>query len=78
MNAQDTRVAELLAWQAETGRSLPMPVATVLELEDDGYIVDLVTGSAIRPFDHDGTVVARMERAVRRLERSVRRLEGAQ
>ena len=41
----DPRAGELLAWEAETGRALPMPAAEIIALEDGGWIVDLDTGA---------------------------------
>lgn len=40
----DTRIAELLQWQADTGQELPLPVSAILTAEDNGLVVDLDTG----------------------------------
>ncbi len=44
MSNYDARAGELLAWEAETGLPLPMPVGEILALEDAGAVVDLATG----------------------------------
>jgi hypothetical protein len=42
----DSRLAELLTWQRETGQPLPMPVEMILWFENCGHVVDLLTGEA--------------------------------
>lgn len=42
------RTADLLAWAAAEGVTLPLPAETIIALEDTGATVDLVTG-AITP-----------------------------
>ena len=43
----DNRISELEAWCSMTGRRLPMPIQDILALEDEGHVVDLVTGEII-------------------------------
>ena len=43
----DPRVGELLALEAETGVSLPYPAVVIVQLEDNGYIVDIDTGAVL-------------------------------
>ena len=43
----DARHGELLAWQAETGQLLPLPVDVILAIEDAGGCVDLDTGAVL-------------------------------
>ena len=38
------RKCELEEWERETGRTLPRMPAEIMRLEDQGYIVDLLTG----------------------------------
>jgi len=60
MNAQqnyDTRAGELLAWEAETGRTLPATVAEILALEDAGHVVDLETGAVLSSVTVAPTVI---------------------
>lgn len=44
----DWRLAELLEWQREEQRPLPLPVDLILWLEDRGFVVDLLTGCTAR------------------------------
>ncbi len=44
MASYDVRSGELLAWEVETGLSLPLPVGEILAIEDAGGIVDLLSG----------------------------------
>jgi hypothetical protein len=44
----DWRLAELLEWQAETLRPLPLPVDLIIWLEDRGFVTDLLTGETTR------------------------------
>jgi hypothetical protein len=44
----EARLAELLAWQRETGKPLPMAADLILWLEDRGFVVDLLTGCTER------------------------------
>ncbi len=43
----DVRKSELLAWECETGRQLPLPADVILALEDAGAVVDLDTGAIV-------------------------------
>lgn len=43
----DVRKSELLAWECETGRQLPLPADVILVLEDAGAVVDLDTGAIV-------------------------------
>lgn len=45
----DKRIAELKAWERETGRGLPYMPATICALEDRGFVVDLESGEVFRP-----------------------------
>lgn len=45
----DPRIAELETLMAEEGIALPMPIGRILELEDQGYIVNLRTGNITAP-----------------------------
>lgn len=47
MNDYDTRAGELLAWSAETGLPLPLPIEEILQIEDAGHVVDLESGGVI-------------------------------
>lgn len=40
----DSRVHDLLAWMAETGKKLPCSIKTILAYEDAGFVIDLETG----------------------------------
>jgi len=40
----DMRLAELLQWQLEEGRRLPLFADIIIWLENHGYVVDLITG----------------------------------
>ena len=40
----DPRVQELLDWMAMTGLELPYTIEEILALEDQGHVVDLITG----------------------------------
>jgi hypothetical protein len=40
----DWRLAELLEWQREEGRRLPLFADIIIWLENHGYVVDLITG----------------------------------
>ena len=42
------RLAELLEWQVEADRELPLPADLILWLEDHGFVVDLLTGCTER------------------------------
>lgn len=42
-------VAELKEWEAETGRTLPMPAAEIARIEATGRHVDLCTGAVVNP-----------------------------
>lgn len=42
----DPRVGELLALEA-SGVTLPYPAVVIVELEDNGYIVDIDTGAVL-------------------------------
>ena len=44
MSDYDVRAGELLAWEIESGLSLPLPVGEILALEDAGAVVDLASG----------------------------------
>ena len=44
----DSRAGELLAWSAELGLPLPMPVGEILAIEDAGGVVDLASGEVWR------------------------------
>ena len=41
------RILEILEFAAENGIVLPMSVEEIIQLEDDGHIVDLVNGEII-------------------------------
>jgi len=43
----DARYGELLAWECETGRQLPLPAGVIVALEDAGATVDLLTGEVV-------------------------------
>jgi hypothetical protein len=43
----DVRTSELLAWEVETGRQLPLPADVILAVEDAGGCVDLDTGAVL-------------------------------
>ncbi len=43
----DNRIQELEEWAAENGRDLPMSAQEIVELENDGHLVDLETGEII-------------------------------
>lgn len=47
MNSSRQRIADLEAFAAEEGITLPMPAATIARLEETGAVVDLVTGAVI-------------------------------
>lgn len=53
----DTRAGELLAWEVETGRTLPMPIPDILAAEDAGLIVDLETGEILTDVTVSSTVL---------------------
>lgn len=57
MSDYDTRGGELLAWSAETGLPLPASVAEILDLEDAGFVVDLVTGDVLSNVTASPTVL---------------------
>lgn len=44
---KEQRIADLEAFAAEEGLSLPLPAATIANLEATGAVVDLVTGAVI-------------------------------
>ena len=41
------RMLEILEFAAENGIVLPMPVEKIIELEDDGHVVDFVHGEIV-------------------------------
>lgn len=43
----DARVSELLAWEIETHKTLPLPAGVIVALEDAGGAVDLDTGAVL-------------------------------
>lgn len=43
----DARVSELLAWEIETHKTLPLPAGVIVALEDAGATVDLDTGEVV-------------------------------
>lgn len=43
----EARLAELRQWEREEGRGLPLLPAHIIRLEDQGWIVDLVTGEIV-------------------------------
>lgn len=47
MNTQQQRIAELEAWAAAEGVTLPMAAASIIAMEDAGAVVDLVTGAIV-------------------------------
>jgi hypothetical protein len=44
----DPRIQDLIDWEAATGRPLPMDIGRILEFEDQGHTVDLITGQVIQ------------------------------
>lgn len=44
---QNSRIAELLTWKAETGKPLPRPVDQIVALEEAGHLVDLASGDIL-------------------------------
>jgi hypothetical protein len=44
----DPRIQDLLDWESATGCLLPMDITRILEFEDQGHIVDLITGKVIQ------------------------------
>ena len=53
----DTRAGELLAWEIESGRPLPMGIPEILAAEDAGLIVDLDTGEILTDVTVSSTVL---------------------
>lgn len=51
MNAatRNEAIKSLLEWAEETGRTLPTTPERIVELEEQGYVVDLETGVVTRP-----------------------------
>lgn len=43
-HATDKRIEELLEVEEAEGRALALPIERVLELEDAGFVVDILTG----------------------------------
>lgn len=52
----DPRIQELQEWSKETGLPLPMPAEEIIELEDQGLIVDLKTGDTLVDLGNEGIV----------------------
>ena len=50
----DPRIQELEEWSEETGLPLPMPAEEIIELEDQGLIVDLETGETLADLENEG------------------------
>lgn len=44
MPQSEKPIRSLREWEAETGNKLPMAAELIAELEEGGYVVDLVTG----------------------------------
>lgn len=47
MTGKEQRIADLEAFAAEEGLSLPLPAATIAAMEATGAVVDLATGAVI-------------------------------
>ncbi len=47
MSSSKQRIADLEAFAAEEGLSLPLPAATIAAMEATGAVVDLVTGAIL-------------------------------
>jgi hypothetical protein len=41
------RILEILEFATENGIVLPMPVEEIIQLEDDGHVVDFINGEII-------------------------------
>ena len=50
----DPRIDELYEWSEETGLPLPLNPETIIQLEDQGLIVDLETGDILEDGENDG------------------------
>jgi hypothetical protein len=80
-NPMDTehRVAELRAWQFETGQPLPLPVYDIAYCEHANLITDLTTGQRFTPYadwrDFTHRWLAEMQR--RRIHPTLERLASA-
>ena len=48
----DARRVDLAQWEVETGRQLPLPIDTILDLENRGHCVDLADGSIVWDVDN--------------------------
>ncbi len=57
MTTYDVRAGELLAWEVETGLSLPASVGEIIAIEDAGGLVDLETGQVWRNVTIEATPV---------------------
>jgi hypothetical protein len=44
----DNRISELLQWAEEEGRTLPYAAEAIIALEEQGAVVDLLTGAVYR------------------------------
>jgi len=53
----DTRAAELMVWEIETGQPLPMGIPEILAAEDAGLVVDLETGDILTDITVTPTVL---------------------
>jgi hypothetical protein len=58
----NNRIEELEAWAQETGLPLPMPAEEIIYLEDQGMLVDLVTGEVFEnPEEGEATIDEELE-----------------
>ena len=65
----ETVIAELRAWERETGLTLPRAAHEIAWLEMTGAVVDLVTGEMFRPADRWGDFAVRWSEEQERLGR---------
>jgi hypothetical protein len=54
--AQRLCVVELLTWAEREGITLPLPAERIVELEHQGFVVDLVTGEVLEDINPDAPI----------------------